>query len=673
MNLKSIFSSLFKKEAGWNSIFSSFPTLGSKSNRELYFGIIFSCIDAIATSVSEVPFGLYKKKGNDEWEQIFKHPVLDLLNKPNALQTATDFIYLMSTHIDTNGQAIIYPVRSAIGSRGLVEMQLLNPNGITTLTKKESPIIEVLGYKYVKDGLSYTFSKDELINVLRPNPFVQHLGISTIQMARYDATNELNSIQMNNAFYEHGASPSGILGTEQSIGQEEFDKLKARVKTQYEGKANAFKIMFLTHGLTYKPLSPTQRDMQYVEQRKLNRDQILSIFKVPKSIVAVSDSVNKATADAENQSFAKVVLKPRLELIFDKLNRFVLPLFPNTEGMELRFENPIDEDQDFILKEKVASVNTWVTVNEVRQDEGRDPIEGGDKLPLTSLFDTNSDEQDPTLDSDKEDNKDDKDKKEDKSVHIDKELLPNVDDVKGKKNKEYIDRRNKYILYKENQYSLALLQHFNFLLADIKKAPIKKEAEDPAEKFELTDDQVFEKIMPDKEKRKQWEVLLLALVLKNNTQIWKTNLKQLNEVYGLDITLDGLTENFISRRAVFTAKSVSDTVYKTIKGVINKDVKGGITDIGQIKKDIGFLLADQEAWKVEQIAQTELSWAYGEASYKTYIQNKVLKVFWLCGGAPCEVCAGNSGEVVEIGQTFRSGHTHEPVHPNCRCSVLPVI
>jgi hypothetical protein len=179
--------------------------------------------------------------------------------------------------------------------------------------------------------------------------------------------------------------------------------------------------------------------------------------------------------------------------------------------------------------------------------------------------------------------------------------------------------------------------------------------------------------MPDKEKRQQWETLLLLLVLQNNTQIWKTNLKQLNEVYGLDITLDNLTENFISRRATFTCKSVSDTVYKTIKGVINKDVAKGVTDLGQIKKDIGFLLSDQKAWKVDQIAQTEVSWAYGEASYKTYEQNKVEKVQWLCGAAPCEICAGNAGQIVQIGQTFNSGHTHEPVHPHCKCSVLPVI
>lgn len=675
MNLKSVFSNLFKKEVGWSNSFSILPSSKTKNNQELYFGIIFTCIDAIATAVSEVPFGLFRKKGGD-WEEVLEHPFLDLLKKPNQLQTATDFIYLMSTNIDTNGQAFIYPIKTGLSSKRIVEMQLLNPNGISTLTNKKVPFVEVLGYRYVKDGLSYTFDKDELINVIRPNPFSQSTGISTIQMARFDGTNELNAIQMNNAFYDNGATPSGILETEQALDPATFQKLKAKIKSQYEGKNNAFRMMFLTHGLSYKAVSPTQRDMQYVEQRKLNRDQILTIFKVPKSIVAVSDSVNRATAEAENLAFQKVVVKPRLELIFDKLNLFLLPLFGlNPNEYELRFQNPVGDDKEFILKEKVASVNTWRTVNEVRQDEGLEPVEGGDKLPLLNLFNnTGSDEQTNPSDKEEENKKGVKGEVKAMAQEL-KELLPNLADVKGKKNKEYIKRRNAYIKYKEAQYSLALFQHFNFLIADIKKAPIKKQltSSDPAEQFEYTDEQVFEKIMPDKEKRKQWEALLLLLILTNNTQIWKTATKQLKEVYDLDIGIDDLTANFISRRAVFSAKSVSDTVYKTIKEVINNDIINGITDIKQIKKDIGFLLSNQEAWKVEQIAQTEMAWAYGEASYKTYQNNGVKQVEWLCGSNPCEVCAENGGVVVEIGQSFPSGDIHEPVHPNCRCSTLPVL
>jgi hypothetical protein len=43
------------------------------------------------------------------------------------------------------------------------------------------------------------------------------------------------------------------------------------------------------------------------------------------------------------------------------------------------------------------------------------------------------------------------------------------------------------------------------------------------------------------------------------------------------------------------------------------------------------------------------------------------------GGAPCEKCAQNIGQVVELGSSFNSGQIQPPAHPHCRCNLLPEI
>jgi hypothetical protein len=41
---------------------------------------------------------------------------------------------------------------------------------------------------------------------------------------------------------------------------------------------------------------------------------------------------------------------------------------------------------------------------------------------------------------------------------------------------------------------------------------------------------------------------------------------------------------------------------------------------------------------------------------------------------PCEICGGNSDAgPIAMGEEFPSGDTEPPAHPNCRCTVLPVI
>lgn len=696
MTIKDFISGLFNKnEGGWHYFYSSAPYI-SKKNQEYYFGIVFSATDAIAKAVQGVNYGLYLKKGEDNYTEVTDHPAIKLFKTPNLIHSDRDFLYSMSSHIDLYGQSFLWPVRTSARSKNIIELRILNASNITTIPDTEKLIA---GYKWKEGASTRDFDPQELVNILRPDPINMIQGLSTIQKAKYEGDNELNSQKLNASFYENGGLPSGVISTDSAVDQKTFDMIKRRVKQQYEGVKNAYKIMFLTHGANYKSIQPTQRDMEYVSQRKLNRDQILSIFQVPPSVVAVSENSNRATAEVEYRAFMENTVEPRLRFIFDKLNRFYLPLFDGTEKMELRFESVVPADKQFELEEKVASVRRWRTPNEIRKMEGLPEIEGGDVLDSAVNFsfggDISSDEENPddTSSDEGSDNKDDKKKAENKAleafvsaceseknctecnksdhIHTKLEELPDPEKLSGK-TKKYAQRRNAYIKSKEKKFALELNQHFAFFIRDLKKASIKK-TKDLEEDFELTPAKVSEKILPDNDKIEQWKTLLFLMVLKNNTQVWKTANKQLNEVYKFDqIDVEGTTANFLSDRANFTSKSISDTMFKRIRESIDQAVKDGEIDLKKIKSRVVDVLGDVKEWKAEQIARTELAWSYSEAQMKVYDKNNVEKVRWVCGTNPCELCASNCGEEIELHKTFPSGHQNEPAHINCMCMVVAV-
>jgi len=72
------------------------------------------------------------------------------------------------------------------------------------------------------------------------------------------------------------------------------------------------------------------------------------------------------------------------------------------------------------------------------------------------------------------------------------------------------------------------------------------------------------------------------------------------------------------------------------------------------------------------IAITEQNRAMSLASMQNYKDYGLEKVEW-SGANPCDLCAPNEGQVVALGEQFESGDTEPPVHPNCRCALLPVI
>ena len=72
------------------------------------------------------------------------------------------------------------------------------------------------------------------------------------------------------------------------------------------------------------------------------------------------------------------------------------------------------------------------------------------------------------------------------------------------------------------------------------------------------------------------------------------------------------------------------------------------------------------------IAITEQNRAMSFSSIERYKEAGLQKMEWAVSD-PCNICAKNEGQVIQIGQTFASGDQQPPAHPHCRCVLLPVI
>ena len=154
----------------------------------------------------------------------------------------------------------------------------------------------------------------------------------------------------------------------------------------------------------------SQRDMEFIEQMRFSRDKILGIFRVPRTVLGITDDVNRANAEATDLVFAKRCIKPRMQRMVEQLNEFFVPLFPGSENLFLDFDDPVPENTELKLKEHETALRSgYKTINEVRESENLKPVgPEGDVIymqpGLTPLGDQTQDpNQDPQNDTPQKD------------------------------------------------------------------------------------------------------------------------------------------------------------------------------------------------------------------------------------------------------------------------------
>jgi SPP1 gp7 family putative phage head morphogenesis protein len=118
-----------------------------------------------------------------------------------------------------------------------------------------------------------------------------------------------------------------------------------------------------------------------------------------------------------------------------------------------------------------------------------------------------------------------------------------------------------------------------------------------------------------------------------------------------------------------TFKEFSDTTVRDIGNAIADAVDLGLSATRSAKNIQRHVASASRALS---IAITEQNRAISYATVSRYKEAGLQQMEWEVS-SPCDKCAQNANQVVQIGGTFNSGVTQPPQHPHCRCVLLPVI
>lgn len=662
-----------------------------------YRGWVFACTQAISTEVANIEIKLFRRT-SDGPEEVFDHELLDLINAVNPRMTRHELIENTQSYLELEGNAFWFLARDKMGK--IRQIWPLRPDRVTFTQDKEVPVmIEKFIYRQ-KDGSKTVFLPENIVHFANFNaegdyPFPVR-GKGTVEAAGLSIDTNEFAREWNARFFKNSARPDMIFKAPGTLGSDEYEMLKRKINSSFQGTNKAHKMMLLTGGLEVEKLTNSQKDMDFVSQVLQTRDEILAVFRVPKSILGIVEDVNRANAEAQIFTFAKLTIEPKMRKFIGNLNEFLIPKVAGEDSdLFFDFVSPVPENRERIIEEYSKGHNKWLTTNDIRRAEGLIESENGDEFrggPLQSIPVDSVLEQAKQIEKPK---RAEKKKYKSSADAIANETREQIKKIFDKKNGE-ADEKAEAEAEKEKELramTFAEIQKYgevwmkaiergtnNFepllkvYFEEEEKKVIKAITEElkGLEQKEYSLKQVDD-LLPGELREAQIASLITIMeppfadIVQDAGQ---NQLDTLNTDLKFDFD-DPAVQAFIKERSQFFADSINDTTFEKLITQVQEGIDAGET-LDEISERVAGVYKNIEDFRIRMIARTEVSAAANFAANEALKQAEIDLKQWV-NFSPVDDDDAHCGPVpdtVKVGEIFSNGLETAPVHPNCVCTVI---
>ena len=393
------------KQSSMVGYFGVQPNMGKSYSyddlaREGYLknAIVFRCVNEIAKGAAAVPFMV--KSGDDPLE---RHPLVDLLNRPNPLQSNSEFFASLFGYLLLSGNAYYVKVGGLGGMPR--ELHLLRPDRIK-IEGGSGAIPQ--RYEYSINGRTeqiYEVDQESGFSDLKQtklwNPLDDYYGCSPLSAAAVEVDQHNMASKHNINLLNNGARPSGAVvfkprddqGYSVNLSEAQRQQLLTDLNNRFAGTANAGRPLLLEGDFDWKEMGLSPKDMDFINLKHMSATDIAMCFGVPSQLVGVPDQQTYANVAEARLALYEETIIPYLRKLESDLNEWLVPQFRE----DLHFEYVIDEIPALserrrrIYENVIGAVSQGImTRNEARELVGLAPVDGADDLLVpANLFPIN--------------------------------------------------------------------------------------------------------------------------------------------------------------------------------------------------------------------------------------------------------------------------------------------
>jgi HK97 family phage portal protein len=339
----------------------------------------------IAEAAASIPWLI--TEGGREMEE---HPLHTLLTQPNRMQGGAELWDAFYSFFQLAGNTYLEAV--VLRESEIHELYVLRPDRMRVVPGLRG---HPAAYEYTVGGNKYTYDVDverdkqmPIMHMKLFNPLNDYYGMSPVEAAAFAVDIHNAAGGFNKALLDNVARPSGALGTDKELTEEQFGRLKNELENKHTGRQNAGKPLLLEGGLKWQAMSMTPQDLDFVEGKREAAREVALGFGVPPMLLGIPGDNSYANYAEANRAFYRQAVLPLVDRVCDRLTSFFQPTY---KGVKVGY------DPDGIEALAPERKELWdrlrfsedLTLDEKRVAKGYEklgPEKGGDMILVRSQF-----------------------------------------------------------------------------------------------------------------------------------------------------------------------------------------------------------------------------------------------------------------------------------------------
>lgn len=280
--------------------------------------MVFRCVNIIADNLVTLDFEVFDKQGNP----VDNHPVTALLDNPNPEMPPNTVKSIWWKQMELIGSTYIRFVRK--GSK--MELWPLYPDKVYQIPSMV-PGQLMKGYYFQNNngiaGNNVTLLPDEVVHLKQVDPSDGLAGISALRAGyrHVDILNEMDTWNFN-SFKNRVLADIVISLKAENMSADQMAAIRDSIESQLAGSANARKAIIAPGATKVDKFSQTAVEMDFIEGRKLTREEVAMAYGVPLPVLGIYDHGTFNNVEASKRDFWEDTLTPKADNFCDTFTWF---------------------------------------------------------------------------------------------------------------------------------------------------------------------------------------------------------------------------------------------------------------------------------------------------------------------------------------------------------------